>query len=128
MAQLNWRMRTFINWTPASYTTGETTALALVHPLEIVSLAIARINTAFNGGNSDAVLIVGDGGDTNRFVEAGNINEHTAGVYLGAGVGIDNAHLYTADDTIDVVFTDDTNNDGSAGNASFGFAIARIPI
>jgi hypothetical protein len=86
------------------------------------------VNTVFDGGSADAIVIVGDGGDPNRFVEDGNVNEQALGVYIGTGVGIDNAHLFTAADTIDVGFTADTNADGSTGAIDWTIAVARIDI
>ncbi len=128
MAQLTFRMRTSPDWTPNSYTAGSTEAIMQVHPLDLVSVCAARVNTVFNGGNADAAVIVGDDGSTNRFVEDGNVNEQTLGVYIGAGVGIDNAHLYTVANTIDVVFTSDTAANGSTGAIDWTIAVARIDI
>ena len=128
MAQLTFRMRSHSSWVPDSYTGISTEPLVQVHPLDLVSVAAARVTTVFDGSNADAIVIVGDDGNTSRFIAAGEVDEHTAGVYIGAGPGIDNAFLYTVANTIDVVFTDDTGNDGSAGGIDWTFAVARVDI
>ena len=119
MPFVNIKQRTVTNWTPVSYTANETTAIMPVHAGEMVIAAFVRIRTAFDGGNSDAAIDLGDGGDTNRLVENADLTETTAGLYHGSGAGTadDFGHLYTADDTIDVVFTADTGADGTVGAA-----------
>ena len=119
MAFINIKERSVSNWTPASYTSNETTALFPVKAGEMVIAAFVRIRTAFDGTNSDAALDLGDAGDTNRLVENADLTETTIGLYHGSGAGLadDFGHLYTTDDTIDVVFTADTGADGSVGAA-----------
>lgn len=127
MAQLNFFERTSGGTVSiADYTEIETIEVMPVHTGELIGYGLARVTTVFDGGGSDAILIIGDDGDTNRFFEAGDIDEHTTGLYRGLGIGMDNAHLYTADNTIDVVFTDDTSDDGTTGFFEFWFYIARV--
>ena len=110
----------------ASYTTIETVTLFPVEVGELIGYGFARVTTIFNGSGTTAVLIIGDDGDTNRFFEDGDIDEATVGNYRGLGVGLDNAHLYTTANTIDVLFTDDTGNDGTEGVFNVWFYIARV--
>ncbi len=127
MARLNWFERTSGGTVAiADYGEIETIQVMPVHTGELIGYGFARVTTVFNGTGTAAVLIIGDDGDTNRFFEAGNIDEVTTGLYRGLGVGLTNAHLYTADNTIDVLFTDATNDDGTAGDFNFWFYIARV--
>lgn len=127
MAMLNWRWRSKSNYTPASYTAGETAALMSVMAGEAVNLCVARTRTAFNGAGTDAILIVGDDGDTDRLLEDTNMDETTAGLYLGLGLTkLNGPHLYTVDNTIDVVFTANTSGTRNAGAADFRVLVARL--
>lgn len=110
----------------ADYTAIETIQIIPANVGELIGYGFARVTTVFDGTNTDAVLIIGDDGDTNRFFEAGDIDEHTVNSYAGKGAGLDNAYLYTTANTIDVVFTDDTGNDGTAGVFDVWFYIARV--
>lgn len=127
MARLNWFERTSGGTvTIADYTATETIVVMPVGVGELIGYGLARVTTVFDGSGTAAVLIIGDDGDTNRFFEDGDINEEATGLYRGLGVGMDNAHLYTAANTIDVVFTRDTGADGTTGFFNFWFYIARI--
>ncbi len=119
MAFINIKERSVSNWTPASYTSNETTSLFPVKAGEMVIAAFVRIRTAFNGTNTDTAIDLGYGGDPNGFVENADLTETTVGLYHGSGAKLadDFGHLFTSDDTIDVVFTADTAVDGSAGAA-----------
>jgi len=127
MAFINLRKRTF-KFEPASYTTTATSAAFNVSAGDVIVAAFVRINTAFDGTNSDTALELGDGGDPNRFIESGDPTESTAGLYQGSGVGLadDFGYIYTADDTIDVVFTRDTGADGTEGTATFTIIVAEL--
>lgn len=127
MAQLNFFERTSGGTVSiADYTATETIQVMSVHAGELIGYGFARTTVVFNGTGTAAKLEIGDDGDPNRFFEDGDINEEATGLYRGLGVGLDNAHLYTADNTIDVVFTRATGVDGSAGDFNFWFYIARI--
>jgi hypothetical protein len=52
--------------------------------------------------NSTAV-VVGDGGSTNRFLTSTQLNVNGTEVFLKYGTGTQ--HVYTADDTVDAVFS-----------------------
>lgn len=93
---------------------------------EIVGYGFARVTTVFNGSGTAAKLIIGDDGVTNRFFEDGDINEEAVGTYAGKGAGLDNTFIYTTANTIDVVFTKDSGNDGTTGTFDFWLYIARV--
>ena len=120
MPFVNIRQRT-VSFTPANHQTTATTALFNMAAGELVVAAFVRITTAFDGGSSDAALDLGDGNSTNGFIANADITETTAGIYQGSGARLadDWGFLYTADDTIDVVFTRDTGADGTVGSADF---------
>lgn len=110
----------------ASYTATETIQIMPANVGELIGYGFARVTTVFDGSGTAAVLIIGDDGDTNRFFEDGDIDETTVGNYFGKGAGLDNAYLYTTANTIDVVFTKDTGNDGTTGIFDVWFYIARV--
>lgn len=127
MSQLNWRARTRANWRPASYTTNETDELMSVMAGEAAWLCTVRTRTAFNGSGTDAIVIIGDDGDTDRMLEAGNCDETTAGLYLGLGVTkLNGPHLYTLNNTIDVVLDVNTAGTRNAGAIDVHVWIARL--
>lgn len=60
-----------------------------------------------SGGSPAIVLDVGDGGDTDRFIDGSTIGQAGGVIRLGSGVAAavadgTNGYVYTADDTIDV--------------------------
>ena len=110
----------------ASYTATETIQIMPANVGEVIGYGFARVTTVFDGTGTAAVLIIGDDGSTNRFFVAGDINEEVVGNYAGKGSGLDNAFLYTTANTIDVVFTKDTGNDGTTGIFDVWFYIARV--
>ena len=127
MAMINWYWRSKSNYTPASYTANETTAILSVMAGEAVNLCVARTLTVFNGSGTAAVIVIGDDGDTDRLLEDGNMDETTAGLYLGLGLTkLNGPHLYTADNTIDVVFTANTAGTRTTGAADFRVLVARL--
>ena len=121
MTFLKIRERRVTNYSPANHQVTATTQLIQMHAGELVIAAFCRITVAFDGGSSDAALDLGDAGSTNRFIASADLTETTLGLYQGSGAGLadDLGHLYTADDTIDVVFTRDTGVDGTEGSADF---------
>lgn len=127
MSQLNWRPRTRSNWTPASYTAGETDELFPVMAGEAAGLCTVRTRTVFNGSGTAAIIIIGDDGDTDRMLEDGNCDETTVGLYLGLGVSkLNGPHLYTVNNTIDVVFTANTAGTRTTGAIDVHVWIARL--
>lgn len=120
MSFLNWR-KFYFRWTPDDYTANSVEAVMNVSAGMLIGPIVVRTETAFNGTNSNAVFELGDGGDVDRFVDAGELDEHTAGNMVRAigaangGYVLYRSHLYTSDDTIDVNFTADTGGDGTAG-------------
>src|SRR3990167_1038757 len=127
MAQLMYRPRTVSNWTPVSYTAGETDTVINVGAGDLCAgLVIARTRTVFNGSGTDAIIIVGDGDDTDRYLEDGQMDEVTAGVYRGGGVAFaTRPMLYTGNDTIDIVFTANTAGTRNAGAIDLRVFIAK---
>lgn len=131
MAELTFRSRKKTNYTPASYTADETATVIGVNAYEIVGPVIGRVNVAFNGSGTAAILIVGDGGDTDRFGADGFVDETTAG-NVAQGVGGSGStyaaigrHLYTSADTIDIGFTANTSGTRTTGSFDLFVWIAR---
>ena len=130
MAELNYRLRTRSEWVPASYTAGETATVISVHAGEIVGPVITRTRVVFNGSGTDAIIIVGDDGDTDRFGADGFMDETTTGLYVGIGGSGSNyaaigRHLYTAANTIDIGFTANTAGTRTTGTIDLYTWIAR---
>ena len=131
MAQLMYRPRTVSNWTPVSYTAGETDTVINVGAGDLCAgLVIARTRTVFNGSGTDAIIIVGDDGDTDRFGADGFMDETTTGLYVGVGgsgstYAALGRHLYTAANTIDIVFTANTAGTRTTGTIDLYTWIAR---
>lgn len=130
MAELRYRKRSRSNYTPASYTANETATVIGVNTGDLVGPSFCRVRVVFNGGGTDAILIFGDGGDTNRFGSDGDTDETTTGLYmLNGGSGSDylaqGYHLYTADDTIDIGFTANTSGTRTTGEVDFWLFIAK---
>jgi hypothetical protein len=102
-----------------------------VEPGDLVGPVIVRTRTAFNGAGTDAILELGDGGDVDRFVAAGNVDETTAGLYQALGGSASTYlamgyHLYTSADTIDVKFTANTSGTRNAGAFDIYVYIAKV--
>lgn len=127
MAVIIWHERNKSNWTPASYSTDETSALSAVNAGEVVGAAFAKVRTAFNG-TGGRTAVIGDGGSTNRFITTGlDITTASTAAYSGVGAGFATApgYLYTSADTIDNTFTAATGGGPTAGALDFWFWIAR---
>ena len=131
MAWLNWEKRTVL-YTPSTYTANVVDGVLNVAAGDIVGLILVRTVVAFNGTNSNAVFELGDSGDVDRFVDGGELDEHTAGNFVraigatGGGYILYRTHLYTAADTIDVNFTADTGANGTAGRVEITAYIAKV--
>jgi hypothetical protein len=130
MAQLQFRKHTE-RFIPASYTSNETTALFNVAAGDLIAYVHARTEVAFNGAGTAAILTLGDGADPDRFILGGDVDETSTGLYAATGgSGSDylllGSHLYTAADTIDVVFTANTSGSRTAGEALFVIHKAKV--
>lgn len=134
MAYLNWK-RHEVRFVPSDYTADETKAILSVEAGTMVGVVIARQLTAYNGSGTDAILELGDDGDIDRFMDAGEIDETTGGSTgsfvrcAGAANGgyvLYRTHLYTAANTIDVTFTANTAGTRNAGATEFVIYTARV--
>ena|SRR3990172_4043989 len=129
--ELKYRRRSVTNWVPASYTANETTAIMSVAAGDLVGPIVIRTRVVFNGSGTDAILELGDDGDVDRFCADTNVDETTTGIYLALGgsgstyltIG---KHLYTAANTIDVVFTANTAGTRTTGAFDFYVWIAKV--
>lgn len=134
MQELEWKAETRI-FEPADYTADETRQLFNVEDGDLIGLIIARQIVAYNGSGTDAILELGDDGDIDRFMDAGEIDETTGGSTgsfvrcagaSGGGYVLYRNHLYTARNTIDVVFTANTAGTRNAGRTEFTIYKARV--
>ena len=130
MAFYNPSRKTF-QFTPASYTANETTAMFNVAAGDLITHVWTETQVIFNGSGTDAKLELGDGDDPDRYILDGDVDETTTGWYAGTGgSGSDylliGEHGYTAADTIDVVFTADTAGTRTTGRANFAIYKAKI--
>src|SRR3990172_2897698 len=131
MAFLNWQKRTVL-YSPPSFTANSVDAVFNVEAGDCVGPIFVRTATVFNGSGTDAIFELGDSGDVDRFVDAGEIDETTAGDFvraIGASAGgyVDHrTHLYTAADTIDVNFTANTAGTRTTGTIEIIAYIAKV--
>lgn len=132
MAFLNWQKKSKTGWTPASYTASAASAILAVDAGDLVGEGFCRVTTLFDGTGTAAKIQVGlTGGDVDLFCLDGDVTEGTAGLYhLQGGTGSNylarGSYLFTAADTIDVLFTHASNSDGAAGVADFWFYVAKV--
>ena len=128
MAFLTFRWKTKLNYTPASYTADETATVLLVNAGDMgFGICITRTRVVFNGGGTDAIIIVGDGDDTDGYLANGNMDETTVGLYRGAGAYWGTApKLYTVTDTIDIGFTANTSGTRTTGAIDLAVAVSRV--
>jgi len=117
MAYLEFAQRSYRDWEPANYQTDEIATIINVSTGDLVGGAFMRITEAFNGGNSDATLELGDAGVRSRFVTTANSDCVNTALIQGTGAGLAAApgYLYTVADTVDINCITDTANDADEG-------------
>lgn len=131
MAYLNWQKRTVL-YSPPDFTANSVDAVFNVEPGDIVGLVLARTAIVFNGSGTDAIFELGDDGDADRFLDAGEIDETTAGDFVraigasGGGYILYRTHLYTTANTIDVNFAANTAGTRTTGAVEIIAYIAKI--
>ena len=131
MTYLNWQ-RQDILFTPTAYDANETKQIMNVEAGDLIGLIIARQITAYNGSGTDAILELGDSGDIDRFMDAGEIDETNATDFVrcagasGGGYVLYRNHLFTAANTIDVTFTANTAGTRTTGQTEFTIYKARM--
>ena len=106
--ELKWKLHAY-TFKPGAYITTETRAIMGVKRGTFVAGVFARLGEAFNG--TTPTISVGDvAGAVDGFMLTTNITYATPGLYAGYGsyFSAANGHLYTADDTIDLVYTYNT--------------------
>ena len=121
-------------WTPNSYTANSVEEVFNVGVGDMVGIILVRTVVAFNGTGTAAIFELGDDGDVDRFLDAGELEEESISAATsfvraigatGGGYILYRNHLYTAANTIDVNFTAATGADGTAGAVMIKAAIAR---
>ena len=131
MAYLQWQKH-IVTFEPADYTADETRAIMNVEAGDIIGLILVRNLVAYNGSGTDAILELGDSGDIDRFMDAGEVDETLTTSWIraagasGGGYVLYRTHLYTAVDTVDVVFTANTAGTRNAGRTEFTIYKARV--
>jgi len=128
MARLYFNERTRANWEPADYTANETDTVINVAAGDYwAGDCMVRVREVFNGGGTDAIIIIGDGDDDNGGLEAGQCDETTVGIYRGGGAYYaTRPKLYTAADTIDIGFTANTSGTRTTGIIDLAVYIAKV--
>jgi hypothetical protein len=110
---------------PAAVGSNETKALFTVKKGQRVIAASYRCEIAA-AASTDTTMTLGDGTDTDGFIAAIDLEAASAGG-LGNGAGAllatDGGKLYTADDTVDVVYSGTTYG---ATNPKFTFCITIV--
>ena len=130
MAFYNARKHTY-RFTPVSYTANETKAVGNVDEGDLITHVFCRTEVVYNGGGTDAIVTFGDGGDVDRYILAGDVDETTVGWYAGTGgTGSDSLligeHVYTAADTVDFVFTANTSGSRTTGESLIVYHKAKV--
>ena len=105
----------------------------------LVTKASAKLVTAFNdsGSGDDLTVVVGDGDDPDGYLASADIHvdatEITYVANSGALLDNENGKVYTTADTIDILFSPDTDNDApyslnelTAGEIKFKFEICDL--
>ena len=132
MAEIRRFTRTKTAWVPTSYTANETgTGIILMNANEVVHEVFVRTRVVFNGSGTDAIIVVGDSGDNDRFVKNGDVDETTTGLYmaLGGSGSVYTAigrHLYASATTITLDFT--ANTSGTRTTGSFDFVVVYSKV
>ena len=131
MSFLNWKKETRL-FVPADYTADETRQLFHAEIGDVIGLIIVRQIAAYNGSGTDAILEFGDGADIDRYMDGGEIDETTTTSFVraqgasGGGYVLYRDFLYTARDTLDVVFTANTAGTRDAGSTEFTIYKTRM--
>lgn len=105
----------------------------------LVTKASAKLITPFNdsGSGDDLTIVVGDGSDANGYLVSSDVHvDSTPITYVansGAKLDNENGQIYTTADTIDILFSPDTDNDApyslnelTAGEIKFKFEICDL--
>ena len=94
--------------TQATANTAQTIAILTVAARDYVSDAAFNLVTPFKDSADAALntttLIVGDGGDTARFIASAELNENGTEILAGPGVNSKCRFAYTTADTVDAIF------------------------
>jgi hypothetical protein len=110
---------------PTAVGSDQTKALFNIKKGERVLAASARASIAA-ASSTDTSMILGDGTDTNGYIEAIDLETTAAGTLVnGAGtlLAFSGGKLYTADDTVDVIYAGSTYG---ATNPKYVFKIAVV--
>lgn len=105
----------------------------------LVTKASAKLVTAFNdsGSGDDLTVVVGDGDDADGYLASADIHADATEITYVANTGAlldnENGKVYTSADTIDILFSPDTDNDApyslnelTAGEIKFKFEICDL--
>lgn len=132
MAFVNWRWISVTNWEPANRNENHTfTAIKSVDAGDLLGPGFARVTTAFNSSDTDAIIEIGQAADVDTFLVAAGIDEYATGLYHMAGGGSTTYSgtgmwLFTSADTIDTNYTTDTSPNGTAGSFDFWWMCAKV--
>jgi hypothetical protein len=98
---------THVDLTEATADTDQTIALLSVVAGDVVEKAAYKLVTAFSDASdaalNDTKVQVGDGGDTDRFLAAAQVNLNDASEVFYKANANTTAHAYTAADTVDLL-------------------------
>ena len=125
MAELIFRQRSVHAWEPAAYTTNEIATVIPVGVGDVVGGAFMRITEAFNGSTGDPTIGVGDSGARARFMTTANCGAPTVGLKGGVTLASMPGYLYTAADTVDINFVEDTSADTTSGVLDLWIYVAQ---
>jgi|SRR3990167_434489 len=131
MGFLNWQKFSFL-WTPDSYVANSVEAVMNVQAGHLIGPIICRTEAAFDGTGTAAIFELGYGSNVDEFLDAGELDEETAGNMVRAIGAADGSYdtnktfLFTAADTIDVNFTAATGADGTVGSVRIIIYWARV--
>lgn len=125
MAELIFRKRSKRGWEPSNYATDEIFTFANVGVGDVCAGAFMRVTEAFNGGNGDATLEVGDGDSTARYLATTDTTCTSTGLKYGANLATVPGHLYTSADTVDINCITDTANDATEGICDVWIFVAQ---
>ena len=132
--QVNWMQKT-IRWRPTTLNVSVVDPIMNVSAGTVIGPIFARTTVAFDGTGTAAVVELGYGSNVDEFLDAGELEEESisaATSFIRAAGAADGTYdtkgtfLFTADDTIDVNFTADTNGDSTVGEVTFVIHYARV--